>query len=252
MSGHSKWSTIKRKKAATDAKRGQLFTRLAREITIVAREGGDPSMNFKLRLAIENARRSNMPKENVERAIKRGTGELKGEELQEVMYEGYGPNGIAMLIEVVTDNRNRSVADVRRIFSKLGGSMAEPGAVAWQFKHRGYVVLPTSGQDGDLIFELALDANADDVVFGEELIEIFTTLEHFQGVQEALETNGIQFDTAELTYFPDLPTELETAESLKVMRFVDALEELDDVQRVYSSLHITDELMSDYEETLAD
>ena len=156
MSGHSKWSIIKRKKAATDAKRGQLFTRLAREITIAAREGGDPSMNFKLRLAIENARRSNMPKENMERAIKRGTGELKGEELHEVVYEGYGPSGIALLIEVVTDNRNRSIADVRRIFSKLGGSLAEPGAVAWQFKRRGYVVLPTSEQDGDLIFELAL------------------------------------------------------------------------------------------------
>ena len=145
MSGHSKWSTIKRKKEATDAKRGQMFTRLAREIAIAAREGGDPATNFSLRLAVDKARAANMPKDNIERAIKRGTGELKGEDLAEVMYEGYGPHGIAMLVSVVTDNRNRSIADVRRVFSRKGGTVAEPGAVAWQFKRRGYITLPAEG-----------------------------------------------------------------------------------------------------------
>ena len=247
MSGHSKWSTIKHKKAATDAKRGQLFTRLSREVTLAAREGGDPGMNFGLRLAIDKARAANMPKDNIERAIKRGTGELKGEDLVEVMYEGYGAHGIAMLIWVVTDNRNRSIADVRKVFNRSGGGMAEPGAVSWQFKRRGYFTLSAEGQDGDHVFEVALEADADDVVFGDDSIEVFSSVGHFQQVREALQDAKIDVESAELSYFPDSPITLEQDDALQVMRVVDALEELDDVQQVYSTLDVTDELMAAYE-----
>ena len=247
MSGHSKWSTIKHKKAATDAKRGQLFTRLAREVTLAAREGGDPDMNFSLRLAIDKARAANMPKDNIERAIKRGTGELKGEELFEILYEGYGPHGIAMLILVVTDNRNRSIADVRRVFSRKGGNVAEPGAVAWQFKRKGYITLSAQDQDGDQVFEVALEADADDVVFSDDMIEVFSDASVFQGVREALEEAGIAMESTELSYFPDMPVALDEGNALQVMGLVDSLEELDDVQQVYSTLDVTDELMAAYE-----
>jgi YebC/PmpR family DNA-binding regulatory protein len=246
MSGHSKWSTIKHKKQATDARRGQLFTRLAREIEIAARDGGDPDMNFRLRLAIDKARGANMPKDNIERAIKRGTGELKGDELHEILYEAYGPNGVALLISVVTDNRNRSIADLRRIFTKNGGSLAEPGAVAWQFKRKGYVSLPGS-EDGDRIFEIALNANAEDVIFGEEAIEIYTDLENFQGVQQALESDGVKIENAELAYIPDMPINLPRDASFKLMRIVELLEELDDVQQVFSTLDMDDELIEAFE-----
>ncbi len=249
MSGHSKWSTIKRKKEATDAKRGQLFTRLAREIAIAAREGGDPATNFSLRLAVDKARASNMPKDNIERAIKRGTGELKGEDLAEVIYEGYGPHGIAMLISVVTDNRNRSIADVRRIFSRKGGTVAEPGAVAWQFKRKGYITVPVEGHDADRVFEIALEADAEDVIVGADVIEVLTDLDAFQQVREALQDAGIEVESAELSYLPDMPVTLEQGAALQVMGVVDALEELDDVQQVYSSLDVTDELMATYEES---
>ncbi len=247
MSGHSKWSTIKRKKAATDAKRGQLFTRLAREIALVARKGGDTTTNFSLRLAIEKARASNMPKDNIDRAIKRGTGELKGDELQEALYEGYGPHGVAMLIEVVTDNRNRSVADIRKVFNRRGGAVAEPGAVAWQFKQKGYFTLLSEGLDGDHVFEVALEADADDVVFGDDLIEIFTSVDAFQRVREGLEGAEIEVESAEISYFPDMPVTLDQTDALQVMGVIDALEELDDVQQVYSTLDVSDEMMAAYE-----
>lgn len=246
MSGHSKWSTIKHKKQATDARRGQVFTRLAREIEIAARDGGDPEMNVRLRLAMDKARGANMPKDNIERAIKRGTGELKGDELQEILYEAYGPNGVALLITVVTDNRNRSTADVRRIFSKHGGSLAEPGAVAWQFKRKGYVSLPSSN-DGDRIFEIALDANAEDVIFGDEMIEIYTDLEHFQDVQNALESNGVRIEEADLTYVAEMPVSLPRDDAFRVMRIVDQLEELDDVLQVFSTLDLDDALIEAFE-----
>jgi YebC/PmpR family DNA-binding regulatory protein len=246
MSGHSKWSTIKHKKQATDARRGQLFTRLAREIEIAARDGGDPDMNVRLRLAMDKARAANMPKDNIERAIKRGTGELKGDELQEILYEAYGPNGVALLIAVVTDNRNRSTADVRRIFTKNGGSLAEPGAVAWQFKRKGYISLSAS-EDGDQVFEIALDANAEDVVFGEENIEIYTDLEDFQDVQQALESNGVRIADAELAYVADMPVSVSRDDAFRVMRIVEQLEELDDVQQVFTSLDMDDDLVEAFE-----
>jgi YebC/PmpR family DNA-binding regulatory protein len=250
MSGHSKWSTIKHKKAAADAKRGKIFTRLAREITIVAREGGgDPDVNFNLRLVMDKAKSANMPKENIERAIKRGTGELKGEDLLEVMYEGYAPNGVALLVHVLTDNKNRTVADVRRVLTRQGGALAEAGAVAWQFERKGYIAIAPDGADADTIFEVAVEAGAEDVVFGEDLVEVYAELGHFQAVRQALQEAGIEFETAELAMIPKATLQLEEKQTLQVMAVIDALEELDDTQQVYSNLAISDEVMAKYEAT---
>ena len=248
MSGHSKWSTIKHKKAATDAKRGKIFTRLAREITLVAREGGgNPDVNFNLRLAVDKAKSANMPKDNIERAIKRGTGELKGEELSEVTYEGYAPNGVALLLQVVTDNKNRAVANVRRIITRQGGTLADAGAVAWQFDRKGYIGIAPDGVDQDTLFEVAVEAGAEDVVFGDDLIEVYAELENFQAVRQALQEAGIRFEAAELAMIPKTTMELGEKETLQVMGVIEALEELDDVQQVYSNLSISDEVMAKYE-----
>ena len=250
MSGHSKWSTIKHKKAAADAKRGKVFTRLAREITIAAREGGgDPDVNFNLRLVMDKAKSANMPKENIERAVKRGTGELKGADLLEVMYEGYAPNGVALLVHALTDNKNRTVAEVRRVLTRQGGTLAEAGAVAWQFERKGYIAIAPDGADEDTIFEVAVEAGADDVVFGEDLVEVYAELEHFQAVRQALQEAGIQFETAELAMIPKTTLQLEEKQTLQVMAVIDALEELDDTQQVYSNLDISDEVMDKYEAT---
>jgi len=248
MSGHSKWKTIKHKKAATDAKRGKIFTRLGREITIAAREGGgDPDVNFNLRLAVDKAKANNMPKDNIERAIKRGTGELKGEDLAEVMYEGYAPNGVALLIQVLTDNRNRTVADVRRVLTRQGGALAEAGAVSWQFERKGYIAIELDGIDENVIFEVAVEAGAEDVVFSQDLIEVYAELEDFQAVRQALKDKGINFETAELSMIPKTTMQLEEKETLRVMSVIEALEELDDTQQVYSNLDISDEVMAKYE-----
>ena len=248
MSGHSKWSTIKHKKAAQDAKRGKIFTRLAREITIAAREGGgNPEVNFSLRLVIDKAKAANMPKDNIERAIKRGTGELKGEDLAEVLYEGYAPHGVALLVKVLTDNKNRTVADVRRVITRQGGSMADAGAVAWQFERKGYIAVAPDGADEDTVFEVSVEAGADDVVFGDDLIEIYVEVGNFEAVRQALEEAGIKVETAELSMIPKATMQLGEKETLQVMGIIDALEELDDTQEVYSNLDITDEVMSKYE-----
>ncbi|MBN1979503.1 MAG: YebC/PmpR family DNA-binding transcriptional regulator [Anaerolineae bacterium] len=252
MSGHSKWKTIQHKKAATDAKRGKMFTRLAREIAIAAREGGgDPDVNFNLRLAVDKAKASNMPKENIERAIKRGTGELKGEELAEVTYEGYAPNGIALLVQVLTDNRNRTISDVRRILTRHGGTMAEAGAVAWQFDRKGYIaIVPNGAPDGvdqDALFEVAVEAGADDVVFSDDLVEVFAAISSFQAVRQALEDAGIAFETVEVSMIPKTPMQLGEKETLQVMGVIEDLEDLDDVQQVYSNLDISDEILAKYE-----
>ena len=248
MSGHSKWKTIKHKKAATDAKRGKIFTRLGREITVAAREGGgDPDVNFNLRLAVDRAKSANMPKDNIERAIKRGTGELKGEDLADVMYEGYAPNGVALLIQVLTDNRNRTVADVRRVLTRQGGTLAEAGAVAWQFERKGYIAIAPDGIDEDIIFEAAVEAGAEDVVFGDDMIEVYAELADFQAVRQALKDQGINLETAELSMIPKTTMQLEEKETLRVMGVIEALEELDDTQQVYSNLDISDEVMSKYE-----
>lgn len=252
MSGHSKWSTIKHKKAAQDAKRGKIFTRLAREIVIAAREGGgDPDVNFNLRLAVDKAKAANMPKDNIERAIKRGTGELKGEELVEVVYEGYAPNGVALLVQVLTDNKNRTVAEVRRVLTRQGGTMAEAGAVAWQFERKGYIaVAPNGAPDGvdqDTLFEIAVEAGADDVVFSDDLVEVFADVTDFQTVRQALADAGIAFETVELAMIPKTPMQLGEKETLHVMGVIEDLEDLDDVQQVYSNLDISDEVMTKYE-----
>jgi YebC/PmpR family DNA-binding regulatory protein len=248
MSGHSKWKTIQHKKAATDAKRGKMFTRLTREIIIAAREGGgDPNANFNLRLAMDKAKAANMPKDNIERAIKRGTGELKGDDLAEVVYEGYGPSGVALLVQVLTDNRNRTVAEVRRVLTRQGGTMAEAGAVAWQFERKGYIALVPNGLDQDTIFEIAVEAGADDVVFSDDLIEVFAEVPHFQAVRQALKDAGITFETAELSMIPKTPMQLGEKETLQVMGVIEDLEDLDDVQQVYSNLDISDEILAKYE-----
>jgi YebC/PmpR family DNA-binding regulatory protein len=247
LSGHSKWSTIKRKKGAADAKRGQVFTKLAKEIAIAAGDGADPEMNYKLRLVIDKAKAANMPKDNIERAVRRGAGLEKGDTLEEISYEGYGPHGVALIIQVVTDNRNRAVADIRRWFNKLGGSLGESGCVAWQFEPRGYLALEPDGLDQDEIFEVAVEWGADDVVFGDDLIEVFTAPDTFRTVREALEGRGIRLETAEITLVPKTTIELEEKQALQNMNLISNLEELDDVQQVFSNLDITDELMARFE-----
>ena len=248
MSGHSKWSTIKRKKAAEDAKRGQVFTKLAKEIAIAAREGADPEMNYKLRLVIDKAKAANMPKDNLERAVRRGAGLEKGAELEEISYEGYGPHGVALIVQVVTDNRNRAVASIRRGFTKLGGSLGETGCVAWQFEIKGYLTLAPDGLDQDEVFDVAVEWGADDVVFGDDLIEIFTSPEDFRTVREALEGRGITLESAEITLMPKTTVSLNEKQTLQNMNLIAALEDLEDVQQVYSNLDISDELMTTFEE----
>lgn len=246
MSGHSKWSTIKHKKAAADAKRGKLFTRLAKEITVAAREaGGDPSFNNRLALAIDKAKAQNMPKDNIERAVKRGTGELEGEEYYEAVYEAYGPHGIGILVEVETDNRNRSIADVRHIVSKYGGNMAEAGAVSWQFTRKGYISI-IQEVDQDELFLVAADAGADDIDFG-EMTEIYTELENLRAVREAIVDAGIDIEETSIIYDPNNPVELDKAAALQVMNLIEKLEDADDVQNVYSTLDITEEVIAEME-----
>jgi YebC/PmpR family DNA-binding regulatory protein len=248
LSGHSKWSTIKRKKGATDAKRGQLFTKIGKEIALASREGGpDVETNFKLRLVVDKAKSANMPKDNIERAIRRGAGLEKGAILEEITYEGYGPHGVALLMLTVTDNRNRAVADIRRWFNKLGGSLGEAGCVAWQFEPKGYVTLLPDDQDPDEIFDLAVEWGADDVVFGDDLVEIFTEPDDFPTVREALERRGIQLESAEITMVPQTTIELNEKQAFQNMNLISTLEDLDDVQQVYSNLDITDELMAKFE-----
>jgi YebC/PmpR family DNA-binding regulatory protein len=252
MSGHSKWSTIKRKKAATDAKRGQVFTRIAREISIAAREGGgDPDTNFRLRLVMDKARQANMPKDNIERAIKRGTGELKGESLDEVLYEGYAPNGIAVLLATLTDNRNRAVADIRRVLTRYGGKMAETGAVSYLFEQQGFISAEAGDLDPEEVALTAIDQGAVDVNIDESTLEVYTQVQDLQRVKEALEVVGMELDAAELTMIPKAMTELDEADTFKVMRIIEALEELDDVQQVYTNLFLTPELVVKYEEMQA-
>ena len=245
MSGHSKWSTIKHKKAAEDARRGKLFTRLTKEITIAAREkGGDPEFNPRLRLAIEKAKEANMPKDNIERAIKRGTGELEGQELHELVYEGYAPHGVGLIVEVVTDNRNRAVAELRHALSKYGGSMAEAGAVSWQFSRKGFIQLKQAVEDEDELFLVAADAGAEDVSFDEDTAEIVTDLDHFAAVRDTLEEMGYELDEATMIYEPNTPLSLSQKETVQVMKVIEQLEELDDVQNIYPALEMTDEALA--------
>jgi len=246
MSGHSHWATIKRKKGASDAKKGQLFTRLTREIVMSAREGGgDIDSNFRLRIAVDKARGQSMPKENIERAIKRGTGENKdGVVFEQVSYEGYGSNGVALIVECVTENRNRTVADLRHTLSRLGGTMAESGAVSWQFRRIAYFSIPAAGKDFDKIFELAVEGGADDVTQDEGEIEIVAPVESFKTLLDALRGAGIQPDEAGLRYVANQEMELSVPDTLQAMRAIEAVEDLDDVQNVFSNLKISEEAMA--------
>jgi YebC/PmpR family DNA-binding regulatory protein len=246
MSGHSKWSTIKRKKGAADAKRGAIFTRLAREIVVAAREGGsDPDSNFRLRLVVDKARAENMPKDNIERAIKRGSGEDKDSAAyEEIMYEGYAPNGVALMIETVTDNRNRSVSEIRHALSRSGGSMAEVGAVSWQFDRVAYFAFPSSALNYDKAFELAIEAGADDVSEDDGMIEITGPVESFKATADLLHKAKVNPEDAELRMVPKQEIELDINDTLQVMRVIENLEEMDDVQSVYSNLKMSDEALA--------
>ncbi|MEJ5261441.1 MAG: YebC/PmpR family DNA-binding transcriptional regulator [Ignavibacterium sp.] len=239
MSGHSKWATIKRKKAALDAKKGKIFTKLIKEITIAARQGGgDPAGNPRLRLAIDNAKSENMPAENIERAIKKATGELEGVTYHELTYEGYGPAGVAMLVEVATDNKNRTVAEVRHIFSKHGGSLGETGSVAWMFERKGVITVPKQDKSEDDILAIVLDAGADDLQTEEEFYEITTSVENFEAVRKALQENNLKVDNASLQWIAKNTIQVKGEDAEKVMKLIEALEDCDDVQNVYSNADI--------------
>jgi YebC/PmpR family DNA-binding regulatory protein len=243
MSGHSHWATIKRKKSAADAKKGKIFTRLAREIVIAAREGGgDPDMNVRLGLAIEKAKAANMPKDSIERAIKRGTGEDKeGESFEEILYEGYAAHGVALMIECVTENRNRTVAELRHILTKSGGSMGDPGSVSWQFDRVTYFAVPSVENDFDAIFELAVEAGADDIRQDDELIEVIGDPSSFHAIAEYFNKANITPEESGIRFLPKQEVSLDIDQTVKVMKTIESLEELDDVQNIYSNLDISDE-----------
>jgi len=245
MSGHSKWSTIKRKKGAEDAKRGKIFTRLARDIMIAAREGGgDENSNPKLKIAITKAKANNMPKDNIERAIQRGTGGGDGVEMDEITYEGYGPEGVAFLVDVLTDNKNRALAEVKRVFNRAGGSLASAGSVGWQFDKKGYIALKGENLDFDTVFMTAAEAGADDVENNEGIIEVYTPREMFAAVEHALTEAGYEVEESELRWQAKNESEIALEKALQNMRLLDSLEELDDVQSVASNLLISDEVIA--------
>lgn len=247
MSGHSKWSTIKRKKGANDAKRGKIFTKLARDITLAARQSGtgNPDESPALRLAVDRAKAQNMPKDNIERAIKRGTGELKdGTEIEEVTYEAYAGHGIALLIEVATDNRNRTIAEIKNVVTKAGGNMAEPGSVTWQFEQKGAISLTSGSMEFDDVFMIAAEAGAEDVSDEGDTFEITTSREDLHIVLQAVEDAGLKVEDARLDWVSTTPIELDPAQAMKVMSVVEQLEDLDDTQNVFSNLDINDELVA--------
>jgi YebC/PmpR family DNA-binding regulatory protein len=241
MSGHSKWATIKRKKATLDAKRGKLFTKLIKEISVAVRTGGsDLNGNPRLRLAYDNARGANMPLENIERAIKKAAGELDGANYTEMTYEGYGPGGVAVMIESLTDNKNRTVAEIRHLLSKYGGSMGESGSVAWMFDRKGIITLPKQGKTEDELMEIILDAGADDLSTEEEFFEVTSSIENFEAVRKAIAEKGLTIDNASLQWVAKNNITVSGEEAEKVIKLIEALEDCDDVQNVYSNADITE------------
>ncbi|MFN8637077.1 MAG: YebC/PmpR family DNA-binding transcriptional regulator [Chloroflexota bacterium] len=248
MSGHSKWSQIKRQKGAADAKRGQLFTKLGREISVAARDGGgpDPEANARLRLAVQRAREANMPADTIDRAIKRGAGGPDMAALEEVIYEGYGPNGAAIMIEAMTDNRNRTVAEIRNVFKNGGGSLGNAGCVAYLFDSRGIISVQPNGLDPDDVALKAIDAGADDFRVDDDGIEIYTDPGQVETVRAALEQEKVPVSNAETAMIPKTTVELEPKVTVTVLKMMERLEELDDVQRVYSNLELTDEALSQF------
>ncbi len=245
MSGHSKWSTIKHKKAAQDAKRGKAFSKIIKEVTVAARiGGGDLAANPRLRTAIAAAKAENMPKENIERAIKKGTGELEGANYEEVTYEGYGPGGVAILVETISDNRQRTVADVRHLFAKRGGNLGEPGSVAWIFEKKGLILVEKDKADEETLMTIALEANAEDIQEQESEWEVYTAPESFEDVKSALEANSIPVLTAEVTMLPGNTVSIEDEKQAgQLLILMEALEENSDVQNVYANFDIPDEIL---------
>ena len=247
MSGHSKWSTIKRKKGAEDAKRAKIFTRLGRDIVVAARDGGgDENANPRLKLAIAKARAANMPKDNIERAIKKGTGEIEGGDVVEMLYEGYGPEGVAYIVEILTDNKNRALAEIKHAFSKNEGSLATNGAVLWQFDRKGYITIKGEIDFDDLFMEAA-EAGAEDVVDDDGIFTVYTPRDDFNTVESALSDAGYAFEDSELRWFPQNEIDVSKGKALQNMRLMEQLEESDDVQTVASNLNITDAVLAAYE-----
>jgi YebC/PmpR family DNA-binding regulatory protein len=245
MSGHNKWASIKHKKGANDAKRGKIFTKLIKEITVSARMGGgDPNGNPRLRAAVLAARAENMPKENIERGIKKGTGELEGVSYEESLYEGYGPGGAAVLVESLSDNKNRSVAEIRHIFSKNGGSLGTSGCVAWMFKKKGYIAIERQTVDEEKLMEKALEAGAEDVREDETTFEVITAPEDFEAVKAAIDELKAPYISSEVTMLPQNTTSLAGKEADQMVKLMDMLEDCDDVQKVYTNADIPDELVS--------
>ncbi len=245
MSGHSKWHSIRHKKGATDAKRGKIFSKLIKELIVAARlGGGDPAGNPRLRTAVAAAKAENMPKENIERAIKRGTGELEGVNYEEYIYEGYAPGGVAVLVEVMTDNKNRAAADVRYIFSKRGGSLGEAGCVAWMFDKKGMIVFEQSQISEDELLEVALEAGADDVITTEDQFEVHIDLAAFESVKQAFDDQGLRYTMAEITMVPQNTVKLdEESQAIQVLKLMDAIEDSDDVQKVYANFDIPADIL---------
>jgi len=245
MSGHSKWATIKHKKAATDAKRGNLFTKLIKEITVAARNGGNPDTNPRLRVAIERAKESSMPADNIDRAVKKGTGQLEGVTYEDITLEGYGPGGVAIYVEGVSDNKNRTTAEVRTIFTKKGGNMAGAGSVAWMFEKKGYIVVSKKTIDEDKLMTIALDAGAEDMIIEDENYAIKTTPQDYFKVKKAIDDAGIKTEDAEITLLPKSTVKLAGDDAKKVLDLVDSIEEHEDIQHVYANFDIPDDLIKE-------
>jgi YebC/PmpR family DNA-binding regulatory protein len=248
MSGHSKWSTIKRQKGVADARRGQVFTKLAREIIVAVREGGDnPEGNYRLRLVIQKARDNNMPLDNIERAIKRGSGHAEGASLAEMTLEGYGPDGAAILVKALSDNRNRTLQEVRNIFTRHGGNLGEAGCVAWLFDSRGVITVETNGQNAEELALQAIDAGADDVRIEKDYIDIYTKPTELEKVREVLEAKNIAIASAELSMIPKSTVEIEEKAALQTLKLLDRLEELDEIQHVSSNVDFSDAVLEKYQ-----
>jgi len=246
MAGHSKWKNIRIRKGKQDAVRGKVFTKLSREIIVAAKAGGgDPGTNARLRLAISKAREASVPADNIKRSIQRGTGEIEGIDYEEVTYEGYGPGGSAIMLECYTENRNRTVADIRHAFSKVGGNLAENGSVSWQFKHVGEITVPRNGKDEDEFTLMAIDAGADDVEADEEEFTIYTSIENLHTTNEALDKMGIKTSESSLVYVATNKTELAPDDVPKLLRLLDLLEDLDDVQETYVNVDITEDMLQE-------